>query len=86
MNGIKHIRSQLGMTQTEFAKSIGAVQSSVCAFERGQQDVRPHVARRVAELVVSRGFECTMDDVYSEAPVLRSKPARTRKARAEVSA
>ena len=83
MNGIKHIRKQLGMTQTEIADAIGSEQSSICHYERGIFVLKPDLARKVAELAKSRGFACTLDDVYSEAPVLRqARPVR--KAKVEV--
>ena len=70
------------MTQVEFAEAIGSEQSGICRYEAGEVMLKPDLARKVAELAKSRGFACTLDEVYSEAPVLK----RTRKAKAEVSA
>ena len=78
MNGIRHIRKQLGLTQAELAAEIGSEQSSICTYELGKFTLKPELARRVVALARERGFECTLDDVYSEAPVLRAK--RTRRA------
>ena len=73
------------MTQSELAGAIGSEQSSICHYEAGKVTLKPDLARRVAELAKSRGFACTLDEVYSDAPVLRqARP--TRKAKAEVSA
>ena len=69
------------MTQAEFAEAIGSEQSGICRYEAGEVMLKPDLARKVAELAKSLGFECTLDDVYSAAPVLRTR--RTRKAKAE---
>ncbi len=74
MNGIKAIRAQLGLTQQAFAEGIGVSQGNVSFYERGQT-VMPDVARRVIELAARRGFACTFDDVYSDAPTLKRSKA-----------
>ncbi|WP_395652533.1 helix-turn-helix transcriptional regulator [Brevundimonas sp.] len=78
MNGIRHIRKQLGLTQAQLAQAIGSEQSSICTYELGKFTLKPELARRVAELARERGFECTLDDVYSEAPILRAKRSRSK--------
>jgi putative transcriptional regulator len=69
MSSIKSIRTQLGMTQQEFADGIAVTQGNVSHYEAGQT-VLPAVARRVIELARTRGFTCTFDDVYGEDAVL----------------
>lgn len=70
MNGIKAIRTQLGLTQQAFAEGIGVSQGNVSFLERGQT-VMPDVARRVIDLAERSGFRCSFDDVYCEAPKLK---------------
>lgn len=73
MNGIKHIRKQLGMTQAEFAAAIGSEQWNVSTYEAGKCVLKPDLARRVVDLAQSRGFHCTLDLVYSAQPVLKRR-------------
>jgi DNA-binding transcriptional regulator YiaG len=71
MNGIKHIRAQLGLSQTEFAQRTGMSQGNVSNYEVRDQAVPPRVAQRVIQLAKEMGFECSFDDVYSESPTLK---------------
>jgi len=78
-SNIKSIRTQLGLTQAAFAESIGMTQGNVSHYETNGQTVMPDVARRIVQLVQTKGFSCSLDVVYSATPALK----RTRKAKAE---
>ena len=71
MNGIKSIRTQLGLTQAAFAEGIQVTQGNVSHYENADQTVKPDVARRVIDLATRHGFACSFDDVYSATPELK---------------
>lgn len=77
MNGIKAIRTQLGLSQKAFAEALGQTQGNVSHYETMGQTVRPEVARKVIQLAKEHGFLCTFEDVYSQAPRLKRSARRS---------
>jgi transcriptional regulator with XRE-family HTH domain len=75
MNGIKAIRTQLGLSQTEFGEALGMTQGNVSLYEVADQTVTPKVANRIIQLAAAKGFHCTFNDVYSESPKLKKSRA-----------
>lgn len=46
---LSDLRDQKGMTQQQFAESIGVTQSDVCKMEKGTRPLGKKLARRIAE-------------------------------------
>lgn len=46
---IAHIRTNLGMTQTEFGKIIGQTRASVANMENGKQRIHLHTLEQLAK-------------------------------------
>lgn len=47
---LKQIRRETGLTQEEFAKSIGVTRSPIAAAEAGKSKLQPLAIRRICEL------------------------------------
>lgn len=47
---LKRIRKETGLTQEEFAKSIGVTRSPIAAAESGKSKLQPLAIRRICEL------------------------------------
>lgn len=72
MNSIKHIRTQLGLSQKALGDGIGVTQGNVFFYEHGQ-NIPPTVAKRLIDFAQSRGLVLTFNDIYSS--VGRDEPA-----------
>lgn len=48
-NNIRALRKQNGITQAEFASSLGVTKETVCRWERGHTEIRQSTIRRIAE-------------------------------------
>lgn len=66
MSTIQIIRKRLGMSQVEFARSIGVTQGNICHIEQGRQEVMPRLARKIIAVAAERGEVVTFDDIYSD--------------------
>lgn len=66
MNNIFSIRKRLGLSQADFGAAIGVSQGNVSHYERGRQEVPPHVARQIIEAAAKAGLTVTFDDIYGE--------------------
>lgn len=58
---IKELRKQAGLTQEKFAEKIGTIQTTVSAWELGQQEPRSKMLPRIA-----RVFGCKIEDLFDE--------------------
>ena len=74
-NGIKKIRTQLGMTQQVFADMMECTQGNVGHYELRAQMVPPEVARKLIAEAAKRGSRVTYEDIYGvvDEPVIKIK-------------
>ncbi|MDL2253038.1 helix-turn-helix domain-containing protein [Ruminococcaceae bacterium OttesenSCG-928-I18] len=56
MNRIQELRKRAGLSQTELAKKLGVVQSTLSYWEQGKYDIDNDSLLRLAEM-----FDCTTD-------------------------
>lgn len=66
-NGIKKIRTKLGMTQSEFAIAIGKTQGAVGNYETDNKYKRtPDIttAWKIIELAKKHGEKASLEDIY----------------------
>lgn len=84
-NRIKKIRTDLGLTQQQFAEMLGCTQGNVGHYELRAQMVPPDVAQKLIFEAAVRGHRITYEDVYGvvAAPVITAKLRREALERAE---
>ena len=68
MNGIKAIRTRLGLTQSALGDILGGVsQGSMSFYEKGEVAMPPPLAGKLIEFARGKGLTITYDHVYGEA-------------------
>ena len=69
---IKTIRKAFGMTQKEFAETVGSTQGTVSSYERNQGNPTMDVLVKIAELGnVTLDWLCGISDEYLETTVIK---------------
>lgn len=64
MNPIQKIRTEIGLSQQEFAKNIGVSQSAISQAELGKTTVRPDTAKKIIHLCLKKGKKISLEDIY----------------------
>ena len=71
---IKKIRSDLGISQEEFAKCLGVTQSAICLYEGGKRLPTMRVAYKISDLARLEGVgEYDISEIIPREEVLLSE-------------
>ena len=60
---IRDMRAWIGLTQEEVARAVGISRPSLANIEKGNQEIRLHLAVLLAEV-----FQCQLADLLSKSP------------------
>lgn len=63
---IKRIRAAIGMTQVEFAKAIGAGQSSISDYEKGLAIPSLKVAQKIVKVAKENKVKVKFSDLFPD--------------------
>lgn len=63
-NGVKKIRTKLGMTQGSFAQAVDIGQSTVANYEKQIRHPEVPTAFAIKDFAKSKGIKVTLEDIY----------------------
>jgi transcriptional regulator with XRE-family HTH domain len=63
-NGVKKIRTLLGMTQEAFANAIGVTPAAVSNYETGRRLPDPDIAWVIIDIAKNAGVEADLKNIY----------------------
>jgi putative transcriptional regulator len=64
MSNLRIIRKKLGLTQAEFAQSIGVTSRAIGHIETGIRGLSGDLALRIQDFLKTKGINVSIDDLY----------------------
>lgn len=64
MNNLKILRKEAGISQALLASLLCVSQGAIAHYEKGIRRLNVDTARKIIEILNSRGVQCTFEDLF----------------------
>lgn len=66
MQNLRELRNKANLTQSELASLVGLTQGSIGHYENGKRELSVTEAKKIINVLASKGVHCTLDGLYED--------------------